>query len=114
MNEVDTEVQRLKRRELLNLIASPEWETLKELLTDAKTFATSLLISATKKEVPDDFLKGQINILLFLLEGLPQQLNEKEREDIDTQQQSFDFSEGLGPPDSPRGDPYGESTSPER
>lgn len=102
----EAEVRKYHRTALRALMNSPEWTVLAEYLQRFKELATIHLV-AVKKEIPDDFLRGQIQVYSFLLKGLAEQLDQSEREELEQMELPLD-----GPPVD-RGDPYGESTLPE-
>ena len=101
--DIEDVKRREDRRALRALMACPEWQTLAEYLQRFREIATINLV-AFKKDVPDDFLRGQIQVYSFLLSGLSEQLDHLEREELEQLELPLE-----GPPY--RGDPYGEPTS---
>ena len=91
-----------RMRALEETLNTTGWGVLHDFLTIQRE-TDMITLSSAKRDLPDDYLRGRISVMTWVLEGLTQEVNEYFR-DHDKQAQSVDGQpahEDVGHPYSP-------------
>lgn len=95
----------LKFQLLQQMLNSDGWEVLHEHLTKLRD-SDMISLSAAKRDLPDDYVRGRIGTLTWLLEGLSAEVQEYFREQHPVKPLGQPVEVDAGNPYAPEGQPF--------